>query len=114
MILYKYNHIMSYHKYDKNSLTLFSVWDILAKTPEGMQIADSFLPQQPTLSDMTQTDLNFALRVEQMFSRIAHPEYRQLMVEVRVGGLINFYQYSLLHHGSGNLWTVYETVACMQ
>ena len=52
-----------------------------------MQIADSFLPQQPTLSDMTQTDLNFALRVEQMFSRIAHPEYRQLMVEVRVEGV---------------------------
>ncbi|XP_072013114.1 phosphorylase b kinase regulatory subunit beta-like [Amphiura filiformis] len=58
------------------------VWDILDRTPEGMQIADSYLPQQPTLSDMTQTDLNFALRVEQMFSAIAHPEYRQLMVEL--------------------------------
>ena len=90
-----------------NSLTLFAVWDILAKTPEGMQIADSFLPQQPTLSDMTQTDLNFALRVEQMFSRIAHPEYRQLMVEVRVEKVNQFFKCSLLHNCGRNLWSLY-------
>ncbi|XP_038067424.1 phosphorylase b kinase regulatory subunit beta-like [Patiria miniata] len=58
------------------------VWDIMARMPSGIIIADYFLPQQPTLSDMTRTDLNFALRIEEMFSRIAHPEYRQLMVEL--------------------------------
>ncbi|XP_022107551.1 phosphorylase b kinase regulatory subunit beta-like [Acanthaster planci] len=63
------------HFYDK-------VWDIMECTPNGITIADYFLPQQPTLSDMTRTDLNFALRIEEMFSRIAHPEYRQLMVEL--------------------------------
>ena len=63
--------------------SICAVWRILNRTPDGIQIADSYLPQQPTLSDMTQTDLNFALRIEQMFSHIAHPEYRQLMVEVR-------------------------------
>ncbi len=73
------------------------MWDILDRTPEGIQIADSFLPQQPTLSDMTQTDLNFALRVEQMFSRIAHPEYRQLMVEVSLSmGHSHYWSFSMI------------------
>ncbi|XP_071503310.1 phosphorylase b kinase regulatory subunit beta-like [Diadema antillarum] len=58
------------------------VWNILSRTPSGLSIANYYLPQQPTLSDMTQTDLNFALRIEEMFGRIAHPEYRQLMVEL--------------------------------
>ena len=55
---------------------------VLSRTPAGLCIANYYLPQQPTLSDMTQTDLNFALRIEEMFGRISHPEYRQLMVEV--------------------------------
>ncbi len=38
--------------------------------------------QQPTLSDMTQSELTFAYRIDGMMSIIAHPEYRQLMVEV--------------------------------
>ncbi|XP_030831590.1 phosphorylase b kinase regulatory subunit beta [Strongylocentrotus purpuratus] len=58
------------------------VWNILGRTPSGLSIANYYLPQQPTLSDMTQTDLNFALRIEEMFGRISHPEYRQLMVEL--------------------------------
>lgn len=58
------------------------VWNILGRTPAGLSIANYYLPQQPTLSDMTQTDLNFALRIEEMFGRISHPEYRQLMVEL--------------------------------
>ncbi len=39
--------------------------------------------QQPTLSDMTQYELNFSLLVEQMLSKIVDPAYRQIMVEVR-------------------------------
>ena len=39
--------------------------------------------QQPTLSDMTQYELNFSLLVEQMLSKIVDPTYRQLMVEVQ-------------------------------
>ncbi|XP_071785537.1 phosphorylase b kinase regulatory subunit beta-like [Asterias amurensis] len=59
-----------------------NVWDIMSRMPNGIIIADYFLPQQPTLSDMTRTDLNFALQIEEMFGRISHPEYRQLMVEL--------------------------------
>lgn len=59
-----------------------NVWMILGRTPGGFIIANQYLPQQPTLSDMTKTDLNFALKIEQMFRRIAHPEYRQVTVEL--------------------------------
>jgi len=38
--------------------------------------------QQPTLSDMTQYELNFSLLVEQMLSKITDPAYRQMIVEV--------------------------------
>ena len=38
---------------------------------------------------MTQYELNFSLLVEQMLSRIEHPAYRQMMVEVRgMGGKV--------------------------
>ncbi|PIO70069.1 hypothetical protein TELCIR_08089 [Teladorsagia circumcincta] len=37
---------------------------------------------QPTLSDMTEFELTFAYKIEEMLSRIAHPEYRQLLVEL--------------------------------
>ena len=43
----------------------------------------SFL-QQPTLSDMTQYELNFSLLVEQMLSKIIDPAYRQIIVEVSI------------------------------
>lgn len=39
--------------------------------------------QQPTLSDMTQYELTFAYEIESMMSVIAHPEYRQILVEVK-------------------------------
>ncbi|KAK6016946.1 hypothetical protein OSTOST_17566, partial [Ostertagia ostertagi] len=38
--------------------------------------------KQPTLSDMTEFELTFAYKIEEMLSRIAHPEYRQLLVEL--------------------------------
>ncbi|VDM53551.1 unnamed protein product [Angiostrongylus costaricensis] len=58
------------------------VWTILERSKDGIVIASEFLPQQPTLSDMTEFELTFAYKIEGMLSRIAHPEYRQLLVEM--------------------------------
>nr|XP_002732441.1 PREDICTED: phosphorylase b kinase regulatory subunit beta-like [Saccoglossus kowalevskii] len=60
------------------------VWEILERTVEGMVIAGYYLPQQPTISDMTKNELNFAKKVEEMLGRISQPEYRQMMVELLV------------------------------
>ena len=59
------------------------VWGVLARTPQGLKVAGYLLPQQPTLSDMTQYELNFSLLVEQMLSKIVDPAYRQIIVEVQ-------------------------------
>jgi len=58
------------------------VWNVLKKTPSGIEVQGHFLAQQPTLSNMTMSELNFALLVEDMLFEIAKPEYRQLIVEV--------------------------------
>ncbi|CAJ0936519.1 unnamed protein product, partial [Mesorhabditis belari] len=58
------------------------VWGILERADHGISIAHQLLPQQPTLSDMTKYELTFAYRIEQMMSQIAHPEYRQILVEL--------------------------------
>ncbi|CAJ0601597.1 unnamed protein product [Cylicocyclus nassatus] len=58
------------------------VWLILERARDGIIIAAQFLPQQPTLSDMTEFELTFSYKIEEMLSRIAHPEYRQLLVEL--------------------------------
>ncbi|XP_076321382.1 putative phosphorylase b kinase regulatory subunit beta isoform X1 [Tachypleus tridentatus] len=58
------------------------VWDIMTRTPGGIIVAGHHLPQQPTLSEMTVYELNFSLQVELLLSRIIHPEYRQIMVEL--------------------------------
>ncbi|VDP03041.1 unnamed protein product, partial [Soboliphyme baturini] len=58
------------------------VWRILERTPEGIIVAGHHLPQQPTLSDMTEYELNFALTIEELLSRPKLPEYRQVMVEL--------------------------------
>ncbi|CCD73139.1 Phosphorylase b kinase regulatory subunit [Caenorhabditis elegans] len=58
------------------------VWTILERSTHGIIIADQFLPQQPTLSDMTRFELTFSYKIEAMLSRISHPEYRQLLVEL--------------------------------
>ena len=46
--------------------------------------------QQPTLSDMTQYELNFSLLVEQMLSKITDPAYRQMIVEVCCSAIYRF------------------------
>ncbi|XP_066991730.1 probable phosphorylase b kinase regulatory subunit beta isoform X2 [Anabrus simplex] len=58
------------------------VWDVMMRTPEGMKVQGHHLPQQPTLSNMTRSELNFALLVEQMLNYIQRSEYRQVVVEL--------------------------------
>uniref|UniRef100_A0A1I7YF00 Phosphorylase b kinase regulatory subunit n=1 Tax=Steinernema glaseri TaxID=37863 RepID=A0A1I7YF00_9BILA len=58
------------------------VWKILERCNKGIVIAGHLLPQQPTLSDMTQFELTFSFKIEGMMSVISHPEYRQLLVEL--------------------------------
>ncbi|XP_030233049.1 phosphorylase b kinase regulatory subunit beta isoform X1 [Gadus morhua] len=58
------------------------VWQILERTPHGILVAGTHLPQQPTLSDMTMYEMNFSLLVEDTLQRIVLPEYRQIIVEL--------------------------------
>ncbi|KAG7236945.1 hypothetical protein INR49_032951 [Caranx melampygus] len=58
------------------------VWQILERTPNGIMVAGTHLPQQPTLSDMTMYEMNFSLLVEDMLKNIVLPEYRQIIVEL--------------------------------
>ena len=57
-------------------------WFILNKSPFGIKIFDYHLPQQPTLSDMTDYELNFSIKIEEMLSKIDEPVMRQIVVEV--------------------------------
>lgn len=54
----------------------------MTRTPEGIKVQGFHLPQQPTLSNMTRSELNFAVLVEQMLNHIQQSEYRQTIVEV--------------------------------
>ncbi|XP_010777073.1 phosphorylase b kinase regulatory subunit beta-like [Notothenia coriiceps] len=58
------------------------VWQILERTPNGFMVAGTYLPQQPTLSDMTMYEMNFSLLVEDTLKNIVLPEYRQIIVEL--------------------------------
>ncbi|XP_076011699.1 phosphorylase b kinase regulatory subunit beta isoform X1 [Genypterus blacodes] len=58
------------------------VWQILERTANGITVAGTFLPQQPTLSDMTMYEMNFSLLVEDTLKNIVLPEYRQIIVEL--------------------------------
>ncbi|XP_045888128.1 phosphorylase b kinase regulatory subunit beta isoform X1 [Micropterus dolomieu] len=58
------------------------VWQILERTPNGIMVAGTHLPQQPTLSDMTMYEMNFSLLVEDTLKKIVLPEYRQIVVEL--------------------------------
>eukprot|EP00794_Sanderia_malayensis_P016175 gene16175-17800_t len=59
-----------------------NVWKILERVPGGLRVSSHYLPQQPTLTEMTVDEVEFALRVEQMLSSILRPEYRQSTVEL--------------------------------
>ncbi|XP_020296478.1 probable phosphorylase b kinase regulatory subunit beta isoform X3 [Pseudomyrmex gracilis] len=58
------------------------VWEVLVRCPGGVVVNGRELPQQPTVSSMTRSELTFALLVESMLHRIELPEYRQLVVEL--------------------------------
>ncbi|KAJ7985910.1 hypothetical protein DPEC_G00345370 [Dallia pectoralis] len=58
------------------------VWQILERTCNGIVVAGVYLPQQPTLSDMTMYEMNFSLLVEDTLKNIVLPEYRQIVVEL--------------------------------
>ncbi|XP_074596795.1 putative phosphorylase b kinase regulatory subunit beta isoform X2 [Brevipalpus obovatus] len=57
------------------------IWEILQRVPGGLFISGQSLPSHPTLSEMTQHELNFALLIERRLGAISTPEYRQLCVE---------------------------------
>lgn len=58
------------------------VWEVLLRCPGGICVNEQELPQQPTLSNMTRSELTFALLVESLLHHIQLPEYRQIIVEV--------------------------------
>ncbi|XP_026470112.1 probable phosphorylase b kinase regulatory subunit beta isoform X1 [Ctenocephalides felis] len=59
-----------------------NVWDVLSRTSLGLTVKGYEIPQQPTLSNQSRSELNFALLVEQMLNSIQRPEYRQVIVEL--------------------------------
>jgi len=59
----------------------------MQRTPQGVKIQGRLLPQQPILSNMSRSEITFALLVEEMLNYIKQPEYRQIVVEVII---INF------------------------
>jgi len=59
-----------------------NVWKILECVPGGLKLSSHYLPQQPTLSEMTANEVEFSLRVEEMLSSIKKPEFRQSIVEL--------------------------------
>ena len=58
------------------------VWDILGRTPAGISVGGHHLASGPTISSMTQHELNFLTKVENLLSHISAPEYRQIVIEV--------------------------------
>ncbi|XP_022918689.1 probable phosphorylase b kinase regulatory subunit beta isoform X2 [Onthophagus taurus] len=58
------------------------VWDVIQRTPQGLVVMGNVIPQNPTITQMTRSELSFALLVEQMLNYIQQPEYRQLVVEL--------------------------------
>lgn len=58
------------------------VWDILSRTTAGICVAGQHLASGPTITLMSQHELNFLNKVENMLCRISAPEYRQIVIEV--------------------------------
>lgn len=42
------------------------VWDVITRTPKGINILGFVIPQQPTISNMTRSEITFALLVEEV------------------------------------------------
>lgn len=60
------------------------VWSLLSRTNIGIVIGGKILRSIPILTNMTQDDLNFALKVESLLSGIDCPKLRQINVELLV------------------------------
>ncbi|KAJ8726503.1 hypothetical protein PYW07_001201 [Mythimna separata] len=58
------------------------VWDILLKTPKGIIIQGHLIPAEPTLVNMSRSELAFALLVEEALVRVEAPARRALCVEL--------------------------------
>ncbi len=58
------------------------VWDVLGRTPGGVTVVGQHMASGPTITQMTQHELNFIAKVENFLSPIPSPEYRQIVVEV--------------------------------
>ncbi|XP_073999627.1 probable phosphorylase b kinase regulatory subunit beta isoform X2 [Rhodnius prolixus] len=58
------------------------VWEVVSRSQAGLKVQGHRLPHQPTLSDMTASELNFSLLVEDLLNQINQPEYRQIIVEL--------------------------------
>lgn len=58
------------------------VWSLLSCTNVGIVIGGKILRSIPILTNMTQDDLNFALKVESLLSGIDCPKLRQVNVEL--------------------------------
>lgn len=58
------------------------VWSLLSCTNVGIVIGGKILRSVPILTNMTQDDLNFALKVESLLSGIDCPKLRQVNVEL--------------------------------
>lgn len=58
------------------------VWDVLARTPSGIELQGHVIPTEPTLTSMSRSELAFSLLVEESFNHITKPERRQLAVEL--------------------------------
>ncbi|XP_062514475.1 phosphorylase b kinase regulatory subunit alpha, liver isoform-like [Corticium candelabrum] len=57
-----------------------NVWRILQRC-SGLKLDKHILYSHPTIEEMTEGELKFALTVESWLNRLPQPEYRQLMVE---------------------------------
>ncbi|XP_044021061.1 probable phosphorylase b kinase regulatory subunit beta isoform X2 [Aphidius gifuensis] len=58
------------------------VWEVLMRCPGGIRVNGQELPQQPTLTNMSRSELTFSLLVESILNHIQIPEYRQIIVEL--------------------------------
>ncbi|KAJ3058391.1 Phosphorylase b kinase regulatory subunit alpha, partial [Quaeritorhiza haematococci] len=59
------------------------VWKVLSKC-HGIQVGREFLPRDPTISEKTPEEFNFALQVESLLDVIRDPAERQIAVECLV------------------------------
>jgi phosphorylase kinase alpha/beta subunit len=58
------------------------VWLVLSKTLEGINLQGHKIDKKATTTNMTLSELNFRLTVEDMLSKCVNSEYRQIIVEV--------------------------------